>query len=154
MPVINNFRQKIVPLLQGRAFGLPEGRAIVDGGDALLLVCEQRFDNQRLNTGIVESVENVRRRSCNVQRGICTLALASLALKAALLLLHPENPPPLRPKTLPSAPSGLLGSAAKIGGNSGTSWVEPAFMRSAPMSRRSAKTSSQRKPPISSAGIL
>jgi hypothetical protein len=35
---INNFRQKIVPLLQGRALGLPEGRTIIDGGDALLFV--------------------------------------------------------------------------------------------------------------------
>ena len=47
-------------------------------------------------------------------------------------------------------PFGPVGQRCAIAGNNGTSWLEPAFIRSAPIRRRSDKTSSQRKPPISS----
>ena len=121
LPIANDFSQKIVPFLKGRAlrFGMMHGYKPRQHPAACARV------GLRSTSGSTPAswrrVENVRRRSCNVQRGIFTPALASLASSADLLLLHPENPVPLRPKTPPSAFSGLSGSAAAIAGNNGTS---------------------------------
>ena len=136
----NNIRQNIVPLLQRRPLRLPERCTIVDGGDPLLLVCKIELQQQAAR----HRRRGVELRTFGAGRatssgGIVTPVLASLASNTVLPLLQPENPVPRRPKTLPSAPSGLSGSAAAIAGSNGTSWAEPAFIRSAPISRRSVK---------------